>query len=244
MPKFTDDDVVQVNTGHFGFSGARPESLSGVEYTLATVVVDTTGSTAAFVAELQKACETIVEACKKSPRADNLLLRVAQFNSSIGVQEVHGFLPLEQIDVARYANLAATGWTNLNDAVYTSVDASNKYAKILAGQDYLVNGALYIVTDGDDNRSVYTPNQIKEILAAATQEEYLESLHTVLIGVNTATLGYRLKAFQEAIGLDQYVDIDDATAGKLAKLAAFVSRSISSQSQALGTGTPSQNLVF
>ena len=38
------------------------------------------------------------------------------------------------------------------------------------------------------------------------------------------------------------MDIGDATPGKLAKLANFVSESVSSQSQALGSGAPSETL--
>ena len=45
-------------------------------------------------------------------------------------------------------------------------------------------------------------------------------------------------------GFTQYVAIADANATTIAKLGDFVSRSISSQSQALGTGGPSQSLTF
>jgi hypothetical protein len=49
-----------------------------------------------------------------------------------------------------------------------------------------------------------------------------------------------LDAFKRDAALDEYISAGDATAARLAKLAAFVSQSISSQSQALGTGGPSQ----
>jgi hypothetical protein len=45
------------------------------------------------------------------------------------------------------------------------------------------------------------------------------------------------------VGITQFIDAGDATKGKLAKLAAFVSQSISSTSQALGTGGPSQAIA-
>jgi len=45
-----------------------------------------------------------------------------------------------------------------------------------------------------------------------------------------------LKNFSDQARLNQFVDAGEATAQKLAKLAAFVSRSITSQSQALGSG--------
>ena len=45
-------------------------------------------------------------------------------------------------------------------------------------------------------------------------------------------------------GLSQFVDAGDATPQRLAKLAQFVSQSISLQSRALGSGAPSQPLTF
>ncbi len=59
----------------------------------------------------------------------------------------------------------------------------------------------------------------------------------------TQVKGY-LKIFKDEAEIDQYVDAGDATPTKLAKLAEFVSQSISSQSQSLGSGGPSQNLNF
>jgi hypothetical protein len=53
-----------------------------------------------------------------------------------------------------------------------------------------------------------------------------------------------LENFRINAGLDEYISIGDATAGKLAKLAQFVSQSVSSQSQALGTGGASQPVSF
>ena len=53
-----------------------------------------------------------------------------------------------------------------------------------------------------------------------------------------------LEAFPKDAYLSQFVDIGDATPGKLAKLANFVSESVSSQSQALGSGAPSQAINF
>ena len=69
-------------------------------------------------------------------------------------------------------------------------------------------------------------------------------MRTILVGVNAGHYGSALQRFQQDVGIDQYVDVADATAQRLAKLADFVSRSISAQSQSLGTGGPSQALNF
>jgi len=230
--------------GAFQFSGARPDSLTAVEYTLATIVIDITGSVDRFSKQLLQALKTAIEACRKAPRADNLLVRVTTFNSYVGVQEVHGFIPLQQIDPANYKDFNPNGMTNLFDAVYEAVEATNRYAKVLTEQDFQVNACIYIVTDGDNNASTRTTTQIKDAIARVKTDEVMESLHAALIGINDASFKNVLENFAMAIGLNQYVSVDDATPGKLARLAQFVSKSISSQSQALGTGGPSQNLTF
>jgi hypothetical protein len=44
--------------------------------------------------------------------------------------------------------------------------------------------------------------------------------------------------------LTEFIEIGDATPGQLAKLVNFVSSSVNSQFQALGTGGPSQPVTF
>jgi hypothetical protein len=84
----------------------------------------------------------------------------------------------------------------------------------------------------------------KQAIAAAVQGEQLESMRTILIGVNAVQYASTLTQYASDLGFDQYEDIGNASASTLAKLGAFVSRSISTQSQALGTGGPSQVLSF
>ena len=236
------DDMVTGSVQGFGFSGVRPETLGSTEYTLCTLVLDKTGSVYDFAAELNKVKKTVVEACRKSPRADFLLLRVVEFNTS--VDEVHGFKPLADIDPNAYGVPNCTGLTALYDATFSAVASMNAYAKTLTDQEYLVNGLVVIATDGSDNDSRMTTADIQRELKKAVTGEQLESLRTILVGVNAGSHSSRLQSFQKDVGIDQYVDVADATPQRLAKLADFVSRSISAQSQSLGTGGPSQALVF
>ena len=243
------DDGMQQHklAGNFTFSGKRLTALGASEYTLATIAVDETGSTVGFKDELRKMLETAVNACKKSPRSDNLLLRVVYFSSSYpnGVKEVHGFKPLAEIDVSKYPDLDPGGWTPLCDAVYSAVGAMNKYGEELAEQDFDANGIGFVITDGGENSSVATMNMVKEELSTSVTGEKLESMVTVLIGINTTVDSVKraLAKFQKDAGMTQYIDAGEATPGKLAKLAQFIDQSISSQSQALGTGGPSQNIA-
>jgi len=229
----------------FNFSGIRTEHLGATEYTLVTIAVDETGSTQGFEDDLRNSLIAAVDACKKSPRSDNLLLRVIRFSTSYlnGVEEIHGFKPLQEIDSQNdYPLLNPEGMTPLYDVCYSSIGAINVYAKKLMDDDFLANGIVFIITDGHDNRSQTTPIMIKDQVEKAVKGEDIESLITILIGINASEFSGKLNRFKNEAGIDQYVDVGEANKGKLAKLAEFVSQSISSQSQALGTGGPSQNI--
>lgn len=240
--KLFDNDMQLAKVGTFGFSGVRPDKLGAAEYTLATLVMDKTGSVSSFAQVLLNAKIAVVQACQKSPRAEFLLLRNTEFNTS--VEEVHGFVELARLDPLQYPAPRCGGMTNLFDATYDAVAATNEYAKTLSDAEFSVNGIVFVVTDGDDTSSVQTPAAVAAELKRGVQNEWLESLTVVLIGVNAQRYQQELNKFYADAGLTQYVDAGDATPERLARLADFVSRSISSQSQALGTGGPSQALTF
>src|SRR5690606_35763681 len=138
------------------------------------------------------------------------------------------------------------GMTALYDAVYNSLQAVNAYGKSLTENDFDVNAIVITITDGVDNRSAMTVESVKNELHNAVKSESLESMVSILVGVNVTdpTVGRHLRDFHVEAGLSQYVELGDAKAATLAKLASFVSRSISAQSQALGTGGPSKSLSF
>ncbi len=245
MPKLTDMQQLTIaGNGAFQFSAIRPDKLGATEYTLVTIVLDISGSVESFAPHLLACLTSIVNACKHSPRADNLMIRYATFNDTR--YEIHGFVPLNQIDLAKYKALKCDGSTALYDAVYDAIGATNTYAKVLFAQDFSVNAAVYIVTDGEDNHSTITPAHIAKEVEAALRSEFLDSFISVLVGVNTASASAAayLQLFKDEAKLTQFIDIQDATPDSLARLAAFVGKSIRSQSQALGTGQAAGSLVF
>ena len=249
MPRLKNDETME--TGNIGgmqgfkFSGIRTEHLGATEYTLVTIAVDESGSVYGFEGDLLNSLKEAVNSCKKSPRSDNLLLRVIKFQTALtnGMEEIHGFKPLSEIDADKdYPNFRPGGGTPLCDAVFSSVGSVNAYAKKLMDDDFLANGIVFIITDGYENASTTTPKMIRTEIEKAVKGEEIESLVSVLIGINASDYNDVLENFQQEAGIDQYIDAGEATKSKLAKLAEFVSQSVSSQSQALGTGGPSQNI--
>ena len=246
MPRLEDDMENHNLGGNFSFSGARIENLGATEYTLVNLIIDVTGSVTGFEAQILQMMTTVVQACQKSPRSGNLLLRLVVFSTiyTQGISELHGFKPLGEIDPTTYGPLRTGGSTPLYDATYTGIAAMNVYGKVLNDQDFLVNGITFIITDGGDNASTSTMQMVKDEAAKSVTGEVLESHVSVLIGLKTnSSATADLATFQQDAGLTQFIDAGDATPGKLAKLAAFVSNSISSASQSLGTGGPSQNIA-
>lgn len=248
MPRLGNDDenLQQFKANHFGFSGVGiGDNLGASEYTLVTLIADRSGSTRGFQAEMEAALKETIRACMDAPRADNLLLRVVSFEDSH--QEVHGFKLLSSINLDSYDGiLSPGGMTALYDAATDGIEAENTYGRELTEKDYDVNGIVVIITDGLNNRGKCTVNQVKQALEKAVSGENLESMLSILVGVNIQEpmILAELEKFKADAGITQFVPLADANRQTLAKLAAFISQSISSQSKALGSGSVSQTIQF
>ncbi len=247
MPLFSNGGLERaaLTTNSYGYSATRLDRLGATEYTLVTMACDVSGSVSPFKSEMEDALQSIVQACRLSPRADNLMLRLVAFDDKL--KEVHGFKLLEHCHAHDYRGaLKIGGTTALYDATENAVSAASDYAARLGAGDFAANAIVFILTDGMDNASKLGPRQVMQAFTQAVTSETLESLVSVLVGVNVqdASVGGYLHDFRTDVGFTQYVEIEKADAQTLAKLADFVSRSISAQSQSLGTGGPSQSLTF
>lgn len=247
MPIFDDDNQAsfQATGSGFGFSGIKTDDLGASEYTLVGIAADRSGSVSGFAQEIEGCIKSSIEGCQKSPRADNLLLRTMTFESHR--QELHGFRPLIECNPSKYDGVIKIGGcTVLYDASVDLIDALATYGKHLQSQEYTANAIAVVLTDGMDQGSKLTANEVKQAIARARQGESLESIMTILIGINVTdqTVSQYLKKFQTEAGFDQYVEAQDATPKTFAKIAGFISKSVSSQSQALGSGGPSMPITF
>lgn len=241
MPLFSDNNMDKQQTAsNFRFTSVGMNDLldnGATEYTLATIAVDVSGSVDAFKDELEKCIKTIIESCKRSPRSENLLVRLISFGTK--TEEIHGFKLLNSINPDDYlGSLTISGMTALVDGVLDAVEATDHMAESLIQQQYLVNGVVYVITDGCENCSAHNRTALIDAIKKVPQNEFLESLTTILIGVNTQSYDHVLKGFQMDCKMDQYVSVGDANDKNLAKLAGFISQSISSSSQALASGSP------
>lgn len=248
MPIFQDDDAANFkgNGGGFQFSGININQLTGASaYTLVGLACDRSSSVTSFASDIERCVKETIKACQKSARADNLLVRTLAFGTE--VTEEHGFRPLMNCTPDKYDGfLKPGGRTLLYDASVDLVDSLATYGKSLMEQDYTANGIVVIVTDGADYTSAMKAHHVKEALQRARQSESLESIVSILIGINVKEpeISNYLKGFKDEAGFDQYIEAPDVSSQTMAKITGFVSRSISSQSMAVGSGGPSALITF
>lgn len=247
MPRFDNSDLEThpIKGTNFGFSATRISNLGSAEYTLVGIAVDASSSVSSFASEINACLQEVVKACRQSPRADNLMMRLVSFDSN--VNEIHGFRPLTECNVDDYAGaVVPNGSTALYDATITLTQSISQYGKDLTSSDFDVNAILFVITDGEDNRSTFTKKAVGAAFKDVIQSENLESVVTILIGINVTdpNISRYLKAFHTEAGFTQYEELGNASAKTLARLAAFVSKSISAQSAALTSGGASQALSF
>ncbi|MFN3200891.1 MAG: hypothetical protein ACE366_21000 [Bradymonadia bacterium] len=243
MPLF--DDQSQPLSGHYGFSALPVDELEATEYTLAVIAADVSISVGDFKDEIEACLKRAAQACRSHPRADNLMLRVLTFNSQL--RELHGFKPVLDCPAGQYdGEIKIGGSTALYDAAFNATTSVIGYGERLADVDVACNAIVFVITDGEDNSSSATAAEIKAQISQARRAEALESLTTVLVGVNVnhQGLSQALGDFKKDAGFDAYLELNDATEDTLAALAGFIGRSISAQSMALGSGAASALLSF
>src|SRR5688572_12365477 len=89
--------------GNFSFSGADINSLESTEYTLFGLCLDSSVSLQGHQQQLKEALKTSIQSCQKSPRSDNLMIRVVEFD--VKPRETHGFKELNKCALSDYDNL-------------------------------------------------------------------------------------------------------------------------------------------
>lgn len=259
MPKFTDsDDTIQLQNhtvGHFGFTAVSLDDLEASGYTLATIACDRSGSTSGFQGPMEAALKASVEALRKHPNNEQIMLRVLAFSTDC--EEIHGFIPLADIDPSRYDGiLAPQSMTALFDACVNGAEAASAYGKQLLKDRFNANGILIVITDGLNNSGTFYdgrfPNNpdakhVAKAFADTQMKECLESFSTILIGVNLTdkTVKEYLGFFHQEAGFSiPMIALNDAKPDTIAKIGKFISSSVSSTSSSLGTGAPSQQLTW
>jgi len=231
---------------NYGYTGVdlTGVGLQSFENTIAVGLVDESGSTTAFKFELENCIKEIIRSLRDSDYADKLLY--AHYHFDTNFREVHGFKELVTINPDDYDGCwQGGGMTTLYDSETRVIQYIDDYSEKMRKERYLCNGILYVLTDGCDYGSSLTESAVTNALQNIVQNEGLESFMSILIGINDDNRVQNiLEKHSQKCGFSQYIKAGNADRKTLSKIAGFITRSISSQSQALGSGGPSQLLKF
>jgi len=254
MPLIDDDmDVRDIpGGGGFNYSAVKMDKIDehgAGAYSLITIIIDISSSTRLFAPQLLQMLKNIILGCQKDQNSETLMVRVLVFNSEC--HEIHGFRFLNTINVDEYEPFEPKFLTALNNVTFSGVGATLDFSRTLMGQDYEVNGVVYIVTDGGNNIAGKSAEDIRDLIENALREEtVITSLTTVLIGLcdpKTGSASYQatkrdLEEFRTGANLTKFVDMGDASPEKLAKLGNIVVQHVSSVSQSLKSGGHSSQI--
>lgn len=232
-------DMLRLQHGNYHFTAINLARIGTDAVAAVTLVVDISESVESFKDLLEKCLDSAVQACLLSPNHDQLQVRIVVFNHN--VVELTGFLPLADLK-SFVGRLQPAGATALVDGTLDGLHGIQGFAKALRSSDYSCNGTLIVLTDGEGNTGrERDPATIQALVTQMLEHDRaLESLQMILVAVNAKNCAKALHKFHKEAGFNQFVDIGDATPQKLARLAQFISKSVSSSSQALGTGVSAQ----
>ena len=244
---------LKTNSG-FGFSMTGIQNLKETSYTLVLLLLDLTGSVSGEEDEIKRMLKQIIADGKRAGYGKRVLIACYAFNTQIGVKELFGFDVPNAIDISGL-HIDTTGGTNLIDAVATGQDALEKAANELVGADFITNLLFIGTTDGEDNSSRMTVQMLADKFNAARKNESFDSFKAILIGLRTGqqaqdsrysgkTVDQVLSELTADAAFDQYESAKQVKDGTYGKIGGFISQSISSSSQSLGSGSPSANVNF
>jgi len=220
------------------FKKVSPKDLSDGDYTLVTLVVDESPSVMSFKGLLEQSVKHIVDSLKeKIKNSDNLIVKTVAF--SIPQREVHPFSRLSDCNSEGYNNLIRYGnGTALRDASFHALNSMRNFAaKTKSGVN--INSFLFLLTDGEDNSSKKTHEELKSKFQSLRDKGPFESLSSVLVGVGIHN-GYSNPALRmiKKAGFDGYIGLKETNAEAFGKLSNFISRCIESQSDAVKINDP------
>ncbi len=214
------------------FSNYNPDEIDIDETINAVFIIDTSYSVVDYVNELNFAFNDFTESMQKSHIAEKLFVSVIEFHETVNVTS--GFRPITAIPQMDFSNRLG-GWTALYDAVDLGVKNALEYRENLENSGIETKTLLFIITDGEDNKSKISPHVIKKKLEEMKRDERSAfSFTSILFGVGSKA---NFEKAKEDMGIELMAEI--GTSGdEIKKMIGFISQSISNVSSCMPTSAP------
>jgi hypothetical protein len=150
-----------------GAQGTDPSKFDTDEVTLALVVFDESGSMDIERDSVVNEFREDLEAIKKSSQADEILLSEWAFNTASRM--IHSYLTLDLVE--GLDTYHPSGGTALYDALLDAYTSLVAYEKELKAQGYRTKINIAVFTDGKDNSSRATSNEVRVVTLELLKKE-------------------------------------------------------------------------
>jgi uncharacterized protein YegL len=161
--------------------GMSPEDLVTEEVFIVVEITDRTGSMSSSQQTVIDAYNGHLAALAGSKAADSILWQHWLFDTSLTL--LHGPVPVANAIRLDTKNYDPDGQTALHDAVLSAFDFIERYVHTLQSKGIRARVVINAVTDGQDNASRHTAQQVKDRADALVREE-IYTLNLVAFGVD------------------------------------------------------------
>ncbi|MEO1654933.1 MAG: hypothetical protein AAFU64_15405, partial [Bacteroidota bacterium] len=169
---------------NLSFNNFNPEDIQVDETINAVFIVDVSPSISTYVKDLNHAFNDFTETMQKSHVADQLMVSIIEFNEKVEAKS--GFQPIKQIPTMQFKP-SGMG-TALYQATFQGLDLAVNYRSNLEASGVMAKTLLFVITDGLDNSSSVSAQQVKDKLnGILAQEQNAFSFTTILFGVGDAS---------------------------------------------------------
>jgi uncharacterized protein YegL len=206
---------------NLSFNNFDPSEIQVDETINAVFVVDVSPSITTYVKDLNFAFNDFTQTMQKSHVAEQLMVCLLEFNENVNVK--NGFQPIKQIPTMQF--VPSGSGTALYDATYQGLQIAVDYRQNLEASGVTAKTLLFVITDGQDNSSKVSFNQVKtQLQAILNQEQNAFSFTTILFGVGDAA---EFEKAQKEMGLQHLARVGTSGA-EIRKMINFISQSIAS----------------
>lgn len=215
------------------FNNFSPDLLQTEETINAVFVLDVSPSMDEnnAIGELNNAYNDFIQEMQKSHISDRLMVSNIEFCETVEV--VHGFRPVKDVQpISLHTKGVATA---LFDATKAGLKNAIDYREQLEKTGVTCKTLLFIITDGEDNRSGRrSAEEVKEMIVNFKKEEKNAFTFTsILFGIGDDN---SFTAAKDAMGIEILATLGK-TAKEIRKMINFISSSISSSASGVAVST-------
>ncbi len=178
----------------------------------AAFLIDASSSMSSYVDAVIDGHRSMLTTLRQSEKCENGVLYIYQALFADQSILLNGFYPLDkdgndEIVRLSQANYRPDGWTALYDAVVEMAEQLERHLEAVVKRGYLPAARLAVITDGAENKSKNSREQVVSAIRKLREKEWLES--SLVVGLKSPDFGEdKIELLRQSIGFSQQISLD------------------------------------